>query len=445
MTHRVAQTLNDFLARRLRPQSRLGVALSGGLDSVVLLHAAHGLRPLLPPFTLTAVHVHHGLSKQADAWAAFCVEFCASLAVPLIVERVTVPLRSGEGTEGAARRLRHAVFSRFPADWLALAHHRDDQAETVLFRLLRGSGVIGAAGMSEDRLSAAGGPRLIRPLLSLPRALLIAYAEEHGLRWIDDDSNNDCRYRRNFLRHALMPRLAEGFPGAAGSLARAAGHFAEAARLLDDLAAIDRQSVSGAHGRIELKRFNVLPAARAGNVLRHAWLQAGFRAPEARWLGEAQRQLAGCDPSAEICVATVDGELHVYRGELYVLPHQPQPPSAGVLWNGETMLSWAGEPLSFIPGRGTGMSRRMLSQAPRVFKHRVGGERLQPDSRRPRRSLRKLLQEAAVPPWQRRRLPLLWCGDRLAWVAGIGCDATFACAPTEEGVEIAWGENVSSF
>ncbi|HNI74031.1 MAG TPA: tRNA lysidine(34) synthetase TilS, partial [Accumulibacter sp.] len=382
----VSRTLNDFLARRLTAQTRVGIALSGGVDSVVLLHAIHRLRPHLPPFTLTALHVHHGLSEQADAWAAFCAAFCASLAIPLTIERVDVPSRSDEGPEGAARRLRHALFSRYPADWLALAHHRDDQAETVLFRLLRGSGVAGAAGMSDDR-PTAGGPRLIRPLLSLSRAALLAYAQTHGLRWIDDDSNEDLRYRRNFLRHALMPRLTEEFPGAAESLARAAGHFAEAAQLLDELAAIDRQTVSGAHGRIELKRFNALPSARAGNLLRHEWRQAGFRAPEARWLAEAQRQLTTVDPSSEICLATVDGELHVYRGELYALPHRPTPPaSTRILWNGEAALSWAGEPLSFTLGRGTGISRHLLSQAPNVFKSRVGGERLQPDPRRPRRA-----------------------------------------------------------
>ncbi len=406
----VAQTLSDFLQHRLTAGERLGVALSGGLDSLVLLHALHALCSYLPPIALSALHVHHGLSAHADDWAAFCADFCASLAVPLTIERVSVPARSTEGPEAAARRLRHAVFAAYPADWLALAHHRDDQSETVLFRLLRGGGVAGAAGMRTERSQSAGGPRLIRPLLSLPRATLAAYAHEQRLTWVEDDSNRDCRYRRNFLRHELMPRIQDVFPGAAGALARAAGHFAAATQLLDELAAIDRQAVIGQRGRIDLARFNALPAARAGNLLRHEWCLAGFRAPDTRWLAEARRQLAAGDSAAEICVATAEGELHVYRGELHILARHTTSAPDSQPWSGESMLPWSGGSLRIVSGVGVGLSRRLLAQACCAFKTRVGGEKLQLDQRRPRRSLRKLLQEAAVPPWERAvtayRIPL---------------------------------------
>ncbi len=440
----VAQTLNDFLRQRLIAGGRLGVALSGGLDSLVLLHALHALRSHLPPMTLSALHVHHGLSAHADDWAAFCADFCASLAVPLTIERISVPARSTEGPEAAARRLRHAVFAVYPSDWLALAHHRDDQSETVLFRLLRGAGVAGAAGMRAERPQSAGGPRLIRPLLSLPRATLAAYAQAQRLTWVEDESNGDCRYRRNFLRHELMPRANAVFSGAAGALARAAEHFAAATQLLDELAAIDRQAVIGQRGHIVLARFNALPAARADNLLRHEWCQAGFRAPETRWLAEARRQLAVGDNAAEICVATAEAELHVYRGEVYLVARRATSAPDSQPWAGESVLPWAGSPLRFIPAIGVGLSRRLLAQASCAFRARIGGEKLQPDPRRPRRSVRKLLQEVAVPPWERPALPFLWCGDRLAWVAGIGCDAAFACSPAEEGVEIVWDKRVTS-
>ncbi|MEF8707790.1 MAG: tRNA lysidine(34) synthetase TilS [Candidatus Accumulibacter propinquus] len=180
------------------------------------------------------------------------------------------------GLEAAARRLRHAVFAGCDADWLALAHHRDDQAETILFRLLRGAGVSGAAGMPAERLQA-GGPRLIRPLLDLPRSLLAAYAEENSLAWVEDESNADSRYRRNHLRRQVMPRIEERFPGAAQVLARAGRHFAEAALLLEELAKIDRAAAVGVQGRIDLARFKMLSKARAGNLLRSELLAAGFR------------------------------------------------------------------------------------------------------------------------------------------------------------------------
>jgi tRNA(Ile)-lysidine synthase len=158
-----------------------------------------------------------------------------------------VPRVSGEGLEAAARRLRHAVFAACPADWLALAHHRDDQAETVLFRLLRGAGVKGAAGMLAER-PQAGGARLIRPLLELPRSVIAGYGEAHSLAWIEDESNADLRYRRNHLRREVMPRIGQQFPGAAQALARAGGHFAEAALLLDELAQADRRGCNRGTG-----------------------------------------------------------------------------------------------------------------------------------------------------------------------------------------------------
>ncbi|HAY26230.1 MAG TPA: tRNA lysidine(34) synthetase TilS, partial [Candidatus Accumulibacter sp.] len=227
----------------------------------MLLHGLSGLRAAGLGCELSAVHVHHGLSPHADAWADFCWQLCERFDVALAVERVEVPLATGEGLEAAARRQRHAVFARCPADWLALAHHRDDQAETVLFRLLRGAGVRGAAGMPGERRQAAG-PRLIRPLLGVPRTTIAAHAAEQALCWVEDESNADRRHRRNHLRHAVLPCIAQQFPAAAQALARAAGHFAEAAQLLDELAVIDRSLVAGGEGRIDLRRFNRLSASR---------------------------------------------------------------------------------------------------------------------------------------------------------------------------------------
>ncbi|MBL8394794.1 MAG: tRNA lysidine(34) synthetase TilS [Candidatus Accumulibacter sp.] len=433
----IQQTLASFLGPRLALGRRLCVALSGGRDSVVLLHALAGLRRLGLAGELSALHVNHSLSSDADAWAAFCSDLCQRLQVPLTTTRVVVPPASGEGLEAAARRQRHAVFGECPADWLALAHHRDDQAETVLFRLLRGAGVDGAAGMRAERPQPAGA-RLIRPLLDLPRSALAAYAAEHALVWIEDTSNHDCRYRRNHLRQEVLPRIAEQFPGADQVLARAARHFAEAALLLDELATIDRANVATEQGRIDLLRFNALSAGRARNLLRRELLAAGFRAPEARWLDEAMRQMTSAGAGAETCVETPDGALHVYRGEVHLVGRRPAIPQSSVVWRGEEELSWGGGRVLLPASVGAGISRHLLSRAPVCLQARLGGEQLQPDPRRPRRALRKLLQEAAIPPWERARLPLLWCGAQLVWVGGIGADAAFACGPGEDGITPVW-------
>ena len=413
------------------------VGLSGGRDSVVLLHALYRLRLSGLAFDLAAVHVHHGLSANADTWAAFCAALCRRDGVPLEIVRVEVPLATGEGLEAAARRLRHAVFADRPADWLALAHHRDDQAETVLFRLLRGAGVNGAAGMLAER-GQAGGPRLIRPLLEVPRSTIARYAEERSLAWIEDESNADDRYRRNHLRQAVMPRIEQRFPAATQALARAGRHFAEAALLLDELAQGDRALLVGARGRIDVARFNSLSTPRARNLLRFELRLAGFRAPETRWLDEALRQLTTVCSGSDTCIATPDGEVHVYRGELYLIRRRPPVPEVAVPWQGEAELLWGGDRVRFTPAAGADISRRLLASAPTCLRSRQGGERLQPDPRRPARTLRNLLQEAGVPPWERAQMPLLWCGERLVWVGGIGVDAAFACLSGEEGLALVW-------
>ena len=433
----ILHALSLCLESRLSPGARLRVGLSGGVDSVVLLHALNGLRRAGLGFELSAVHVHHGLSASADAWASFCSDLCTSSGVALDIVRVDVPRATGEGLEAAARRSRHAVFSACAADWLALAHHRDDQAETVLFRLLRGAGVAGAAGMPTER-SQPGGPRLIRPLLDVPRSTIARYAGEHSLTWIEDDSNADSHFRRNHLRREVMPRIEEQFPAAAPALARAARHFAEAADLLDELAQADRSTVAGSSGRIKLAGFNALSPARARNLLRSELRTAGFRAPDARWLDEALRQLATAAAGAQTCVSHADGELHVYRGDLHVLARRPAVAQLALSWDGQLALPWGDERVLFVRRQGAGIAARLLAGASVCLRARRGGERMQPDARRPRRALRNLLQEAAVPPWERSRLPLLWCAERLAWVGGFGVDAAFACAPGEAGVEPVW-------
>jgi tRNA(Ile)-lysidine synthase len=264
--------LSDFLARHLPPGERLWLGLSGGRDSASLLNACHEALP----GRLSAIHIHHGLSPHADEWADFCRCRCLALGVPLRLEKIAVE-QNGKGTEAAARTARHRVFQNILAGeggkFLALAHHRRDQAETLLFRLLRGAGVKGAAAMRP--VQAQAGFTLLRPWLDVPAEAIAAYAQENSLEWIEDESNADTRYRRNFLRHEILPRLAARFPGAETTLARAAGHFAEAQSLLDALAEIDSAA-----------DIPSLPPARQANWLRWKLAQDGQLMPDAKRLAE---------------------------------------------------------------------------------------------------------------------------------------------------------------
>jgi tRNA(Ile)-lysidine synthase len=437
---RLSGALLDCLWPRLQADpldAACCVALSGGRDSVVLLHVLHRLvvsRAL--PLRFSAVHVHHAISPCADHWADFCGELCRRLEIPFSVRHIDVPRSSGEGLEAAARRARYAVFSSLPDKWLLLAHHRRDQAETVLLNLLRGCGSAGAAGMREERRQNCG-PRVIRPWLDVSPGVIQDYAREHGLLWIEDESNADSHFRRNYLRHHMLPKLERHFPGSERNLARAAGNFAECTILLADLACIDRAAVASASGRLDLGRFNALSPARARNLLRYEWLAGGRQAPEARWVEEALQQLARADTLSATELSSPEGQIRVYRGEVYI-SDPLAPPSSPLEWSGESALPWSGGLVRFEPASGAGIALSSLTGVKPVLKVRQGGERIQLQKNRPRRSLRNLLQEMGVPPWERDRLPCLWSGDELLWVGGLGQELAYACPAGEPGLLPVW-------
>jgi len=308
--------LARFLAARSALNDRLCVALSGGRDSVALLHAAARLGQLRE---LRALHVHHGLSPNADQWADFCAELCAALGVALTVARVDVERHSADGLEAAARRARYAAFAQCEADGLLLAHHQDDQAETVLFNLLRGSGVAGAAGMAPERRH--GGLRLMRPWLDLPAAAIADYARANDLRWVEDESNADQTLTRNYLRHSVMAAVRGRFDGAA-ALAGAAAHFREADLLLAQLAELDwRGCCDGESARMSALRQ--LDPARLKNLLRWRLRQLGWRVPGAGRLEEFVRQLLQAGPDRHPAMDLPDGGMVVRQRALHWLPRDP--------------------------------------------------------------------------------------------------------------------------
>ena len=437
------------------------VGLSGGVDSVVLLDVLHRLSRNIS-FALAAVHVNHQLQRRAGEWARFCRALCRTLEVPLKVVKVHVaPIAS---VEAAARTARYQAWRNVRPDFIALAHNMDDQAETVLLQLLRGAGVKGVSAMPELRGRARGekregkqslqsasrlsllasrfSPSILRPLLDITRVEIEAYARARKLRWVEDDSNVDTGFDRNFLRHRLLPVIAERYPAYRKTLARASRNFAEAALLLDELARLD---TPGAAPHLKVADLRTLTTVRAKNVLRYFLGTHGVTMPNETRLAECVRQVL--EPRATgIAIDLGAHELRRFGSELRVVPKTPVPAADfSRQWQGEARLALPelGATLLMKKSRGAGLSLAKLQTAPVTVRLRTGGERLRPDARRPRRSLKNLLQEARLPPWLRARLPLLYCGDTLVYVPGIGIDTAFGAQGGEPAVEPQWQPNSS--
>ena len=299
-----------FLAARTTGAGRLSVGLSGGCDSVVLLQV---LVDLGLGERLDAVHVHHGLSPNAGRWASFCADYCRHLGVAFSLEHVEVDQGSGLGLEAAARAARYEVFSGMAADKLLLGHHQGDQAETVLFNLLRGAGVRGAAAIPVERRQ--GHLRILRPLLDVSRNEIEAYARAAQLEWINDESNADTALSRNFIRHEVLTALAERFPAAEKNLAQAASHFAEADALLGELAAIDWQAAADGEALV-LAKVREMPLLRLKNLLRCRLRQLGWQAPAAARLDEFARQLRSAGPDRHPALDLAEGSIVAGQGRL---------------------------------------------------------------------------------------------------------------------------------
>lgn len=431
------ERVSDTLAPVVPQGSSLLLGLSGGVDSVVLLHL---LAQLSPQFSwrLSALHVHHGISPLADSWAAFCTELCAKYAVPLQVEHVDIePLRA-MGIEAAARQLRHAALARLSVDFITLAHHRDDQAETLLLQLLRGAGVRGASAMAILQPRKAK-PALLRPLLNADRSELEAYAQQHELSWVEDDSNKDEGYPRNFLRHRVLPVLEQRFPAYRTTLARSASHFAEAAELLDELAAKDASAaLQGEH--LSVAALRELSRARGKNLLRYFLAARGAPIPDSTRLAEMLRQLCEAGAGAQIRITWQGWQLRCYREQAYALPVTLPAADFSIVWQGEAEIKLPASHgiLRFERVIGQGLSLARLKQGEVTIRPRLGGESIRLDVARPQQSLRNMLPQTGIPPWQRELLPLLFCGAELALVPGVAMSATHAADTHEEGVLVSW-------
>ncbi len=416
-----------------RANGRVWVALSGGLDSTVLLHrlAQDAARR---HDGVAAIHVHHGLQPEADAWATHCMALCAALDVPLQVCRVRVDAARGDGPEAAARRARREAFVSVMADGdiLSTAHHRDDQAETFLLRALRASGPEGLGAM---RPWCAFGPGWQwRPLLATPRDDLLAYARQHALAWIEDPSNTRTDFDRNFVRNEVMPLLRRRWPHADTAFARSAALSADAAGLL---AAEDMRLLATAAttdpAALSVAPLREIEPPRRARLLRR-WID-GLALPPLPSEGvariEAHLLEARADAQAEF--AWQGAVVRRWRGLLHAERQRPALPDDWQLdWDGMAPIALPDGGTLSLEGahRGVGIPLRLTA--------RRGGERIALPGRSHRHALKDVLQSLGIPPWERRQLPLAWRGDSL-WAAGdlalsAECDAWLRA----QGVRLVW-------
>jgi tRNA(Ile)-lysidine synthase len=434
----------DLLLRRLHDlqggaaAGRYLVGFSGGLDSTVLLHALRQLAartmPTVPVVPVVAVHINHALHPHAAAWQEHCREVAEKLEVDFVARELVVD-EHGAGLEAAARDARYAALKELiqDGDVLLSAHHEEDQAETLLLNLLRGSGLAGLAAIGACQPFGRG--RLIRPMLGVSRHAIERYAREHSLLWVEDPSNLDLRFDRNYLRQEVLPRLKQRWPAVAARLSHTAELAGQAARLQDDLAAIDLSSLldppgdaaAGTPDRLDILELSKLSGPRQRNVLRYAIKACGLPQAPASRLRQVQDELLPAREDAQPLVRWRGGEVRRYRRKLYLLPEsvaegrieRAEPP---LLYGDGSQVAIGAAPgmlrLEKVAAGETGIDPAVTAGGLQL-RFRAGGEKIRPYGRRDSRPLKKLLQERGVLPWMRQNVPLLYAGETLVAVADL--------------------------
>lgn len=454
LSQQVSSFLSDVFSVQNSEQTSsvqpiLTIAFSGGLDSCVLLHVLAGLRQSVG-FLLTAHHVHHGLSIHADAWVDFCQTRCKQLNIPLIISTVNVDSNSCLGVEAAARKARYAALMNQNTGFVCTAHHQDDQAETLLLQLARGAGVKGLAAMAPMDAKR----KLLRPLLNTSRTTLESYAKQYQLAWVDDESNLNQKFDRNFMRHSILPIFMRQYPSIKQNLARTAAHLAEANHLLDELAEQDAKACFNDDLTINtllLPPLIGLSHSRINNVLRWWLAQNDVRMPSTSQLQQITQQLFNAKSDAAIKIRVTqenfsgDDEsspelmLRRYRHCAYLVAETTANAPIDAVWKNEQVIHLPNQSyLSFSQKLGEGIAIKHLNNKQLLIKNRVGGERFKPDLNRPSRSLKVALQTSSVPPWQRAQLPLIYLEDTLAIIPDIGVDAHLKAATDEMGLLVSW-------
>ncbi|MCG6970863.1 MAG: tRNA lysidine(34) synthetase TilS [Gammaproteobacteria bacterium] len=417
------------------PIQRYWIAYSGGVDSHVLLFALSRIRMQLNSSEILAVHIDHQLSPLSPQWSAHCRQVCLELQIPYQCLVVDAKAVSGESPEAKARQVRYEAFTALlkTGDCLLTAHHQDDQAETLLLQLLRGAGPRGLAAMPGHNPFAKG--NLCRPLLNVSREQILQYARQHQLQWIDDISNDDPVFDRNFLRLHVIPLLKQRWPAMSKTLSRSAQLCADTIGMIDAVASEDlRNLVDTSSERLSISRLQTLSRERQHNAVR-AWLaQLRLACPSQKTLHHIWSQVIDTLPESAPRLQWPGAEIRRYRDHLYAMPTMADfDHNQRITWDlkHELVIAGVGR-IRAVPKSGQGLARRNLSDI--SIRFRLGGERCKLPKRGGEHSLKNLFQEMGIVPWMRDRIPLIYSGEQLAAIGDLlVCDG-FSAGEQEEGL-----------
>ncbi|RLA25581.1 MAG: tRNA lysidine(34) synthetase TilS [Gammaproteobacteria bacterium] len=421
------------------------VGYSGGIDSHVLLHLLSRVPELKSK--IIAVYIHHGLQAEADAWAIHGQKTAQVLAVKFQIIHVNAQAKSGESPEAAARNARYQAFKKILSDndLLLFAQHRDDQLETVLLQLFRGAGLKGLSGMPVMINFALG--QLIRPLLDISRQQIECYAQQNTLQWIEDPSNQDRQFDRNYLRHEIIPLLEQRWPSLDKTVARTAQHCADAQALLSTSAKQKMQLLFDTEKQcLAITALLEHDQLTQQSIIRE-WLDyLGARMPTQKVLAAIMQDILLARIDANPVVVHDGYSVHRYRDELHLVPVGNKPDLNQVLvWDSQhEFLDLPDNGVLQIKTAQQGIARHIWRQGVIQIKYRQGGEKMTLPKRSGQHSLKKLYQEAGIAPWQRDVLPLIYIDGKLAAIANTWVSAEFY-RHNETCIQLIWQRNTDAY
>lgn len=428
----------SFLENLKQDNSNLEILMgfSGGLDSSVLIHLLSQMRAKLN-FKLKAIHVHHGLSSSADDWLNFCKEKCKLLDIEFHSEKVKINEKTSLGIEGEARKLRYKAIKETQKDIVALGHHQNDQAETLMLQLLRGAGLKGLAAMPEFDSKR----KFWRPLLNIKKDTLEKYAKDKKIEYIKDESNQDINFDRNFIRKKVLPLIESRYPSSIETMSRSAINISEGHHLNELVALDDSKSVMSDDGKyLFITDLKSLPKIRAINLIRW-WLSFNnLLMPSRRNIDELYKQilLIKRDTSLNLKISD-DASIRAYNNKLFIVSLDINPSKFDLKWSGQEELYLPNKTkLQFIKIKEGGLSLSKLGVKTLRVRSRAGGEKLKPFSDQPSRSLKYLFQTADIPIWERGQIPLIFAKNQLVAVPNLAIQHKYKSIKGEEGYQINW-------
>lgn len=410
------------LLNRLQPSQPVYVAYSGGMDSHVVLHLLARFAASHRGRRYAAVHIHHGLSDNADSWLEHCAAVCKIMGMEFFSQRLTLSQQKRQSLEAQARAARYQALAKvIPAGAMVLlGQHQQDQLETVLLQLKRGAGPKGLSAMAE--LSERDGLNYLRPLLECTRQQLSEYARQHGLQWIEDESNQDLGFDRNFLRHQIIPLLEQRWPGIQKAVVRSAGLCAEQQQLLDEHSRASLEQIRNADDTLSLPGLADFSAAWRKQIIRLWLADHGATMPSHTIMARLDTELIEASAAANPCIRFGHWQFRRYHQRLYLLKVQSAAPAKNLIWRGEAELNLRNGCCLYLqrgenpPDQGNWLGMQLDGTVSIEF----GGwsERFRPSGAGVSKPLKQWFKLWKIPPWQRAQLPLLRSQDRLVAVPG---------------------------